>query len=33
MNEWQSDAGEWHNDAEVIALFLELVKGEDHAQR
>jgi len=32
MNEWQSDAGEWHNDAEVIALFLELIKGDDRTR-
>ena len=30
MNEWQSDAGEWHNDAKMIALFLELIRGDDH---
>jgi hypothetical protein len=33
MNDWQSDAGEWHNDAEVIAIFLELVKGDAYTQR
>ena len=33
MSEWQSDAGEWHNDAELIAMDLELVKGDDHTQR
>ena len=33
MREWQSDAGEWHNDAMLIAMDLELIKEDDHTQR
>ena len=32
MKEWQGDDGACHNDAEVIAIDLELVKGEDHTR-
>jgi hypothetical protein len=32
MREWQSDAGEWHNDATLTAMDLELVKGGDQNQ-
>ncbi|MGA9754265.1 MAG: single-stranded DNA-binding protein [Desulfobaccales bacterium] len=32
MREWQSDAGEWHNDATLTAMDLELIKGDDHNQ-
>jgi hypothetical protein len=32
MREWQSDAGEWHNDATLTAMDLELIKGGDHNQ-
>jgi hypothetical protein len=30
MREWQSDAGEWHNHAYLIAMDLELIKDDDH---
>ena len=32
MNERQNEAGEWHNDAELIAMDLELVKEGEHTQ-
>ena len=30
MREWQGVAGEWHNDATLTAMDLELIKREDH---
>jgi hypothetical protein len=32
MSESQSKAGEWHNDAMLNAMDLELIKGGDHNQ-
>jgi len=29
MREWQGDAGEWHNDATLTAMDLELIKRGD----
>jgi single-stranded DNA-binding protein len=30
MEEWQSDDGKYRNDAKVIAIDLELIRGENH---
>jgi hypothetical protein len=32
MSEWQSKAGEWHDDAMLNAMDLELIRGGDHHQ-